>query len=107
MIHQLKCDQQYFEAVAAGRKTFEVRQNDREYQEGDYLALNEITTGEDTPTGYAYTGRCCMVVVDYILEDEKYLQPGYVCMAIKPCYIGARHSDHFAGGKELYQVPIY
>ena len=107
MIHQLKCERQYFEAVADGRKTFEVRQNDRDYQEGDFLALNEITTGEDTPAGYAYTGRSCLVQVDYILEDEKYLQPGYVCMAVKPCHISTQNNMLIGGGKELYQVPTY
>lgn len=107
MIHQLKCERQYFEAVAAGRKTFEVRENDRDFQEGDYLAMNEIVTGENTPTGYIYTNRSCLVVVDYILEDVQYLQPGYVCMAIKPCHIITQNSNLINGGKELYQVPTY
>jgi ParB family chromosome partitioning protein len=105
MIHQLKCERQYFEAVAAGRKTFEVRQNDRDYQEGDFLALNEITAGEDTPAGYVYTGRSCLVQVDYILEDEQYLQPGYVCMAIKPCAIATLKDTCYKNG--IYKVPTY
>lgn len=107
MIHQLKCERRFFEEVIAGRKTFEVRENDRDFQEGDYLALNEITTGEDTPAGYCYTNRCCIVRVDYILEDEKYLQPGYVCMAIKPCGIVTGPNDPLARGEKLYQVPTY
>ena len=107
MIHQLKCERRFFEEVIAGRKTFEVRDNDRDFQEGDYLALNEITTGEDTPAGYLYTNRCCIVRVDYILEDEKYLQPGYVCMAIKPCAIIPDPSDALEEYDHLYRVPTY
>lgn len=106
MIHQLKCERQYFQAIAAGRKTFEVRENDRDFQEGDFLALNEITTGEDTPTGWAYTDRSCLVLVDYILDDVKYLQPGYVCMAIKPCTIQTNY-EYPPDKAEIFKVPTY
>lgn len=43
MIHQLKCDSKFFEDVASGKKTFEVRKNDRDFFVGDFLALNELT----------------------------------------------------------------
>lgn len=29
MIHQLKCEEKYFKDVCSGKKTFEVRKNDR------------------------------------------------------------------------------
>ena len=57
MIHQLKIESQFFEEIVKGEKTFEVRENDRDFQKGDYLGLNEITshpcnvTGEDKETG--------------------------------------------------------
>lgn len=41
MIHQLKIDSEYFDDVASGKKTFEVRKNDRNFLVGDFLALNE------------------------------------------------------------------
>lgn len=106
MIHQLKIEQEYFEAVTSGRKTFELRANDREYEPGDFLALNEIQADKTLPGRLAYTGRSCLVEVDYILQDEKYLQPGYVCMAIKPCGI-ARSKDDFSYNRDIYAVPTY
>lgn len=39
--HQLKVIPPYFDEVASGRKTFEVRKNDRAYQRGDILELRE------------------------------------------------------------------
>lgn len=82
MIHQFKILPEYFEAVVEGKKTFEIRINDRGFKEGDFLALNEFAEG-----GY-YTGRSCVVFVDYILGDTKeLLLDGVVCMAIKPCGI--------------------
>ena len=82
MIHQLKILPNYFEEIITGRKTFEIRLNDRLFKEGDFLALNERDKN-----GY-YTGRSCIVYVDYILCDAPQLLPeGVVCMAIKPCGI--------------------
>lgn len=49
MIHALKTEPQFFEAVIDGSKTFEVRKNDRDFRVGDYLALNEL---DDTREGY-------------------------------------------------------
>ena len=39
MIHQLKLNNKYFEDVICGKKTFELRQDDRDYNEGDYLTI--------------------------------------------------------------------
>ena len=41
MIHELKTLPEYFEAVRKGDKTFELREDDRNFKVGDYLALNE------------------------------------------------------------------
>lgn len=80
MIHELKIMPKYFNAVVSGKKTFEVRINDRNYKTGDYLALNEYDV-----TDSVYTGRSCIVYVDYVLNDESYCKSGYVVMSIKPC----------------------
>ena len=39
-IHELKCWPSQWEAVACGRKTFEVRKHDRDFAVGDVLHLN-------------------------------------------------------------------
>ena len=78
MIHQLKILPEHFEDVISGRKTFEVRRNDRDFRIGDLLALNE----HDSVFGF--TGRSCLVRTDYILSDTKYCKPGYVILSIRP-----------------------
>ena len=42
MMHNLKIREAYADAVADGRKNFEVRLNDRGYQAGDYVRFNVI-----------------------------------------------------------------
>ena len=117
MIHELKCEKQYFEAVASGKKTFEVRHNDRHFMVGDFLALNEVIV---TVESYAdnmpakqcteYTGRCCLVEVVYILDDKagRFLQPDYVCMAIRPCNVTtASNYLNQKYNRDMYEVPTY
>lgn len=88
MIHELKTESGYFEDVISGRKTFEVRKNDRNFYVGDFLALNELTThmyGIDMI--HLPTGRSCLVEVVYMLGDKRYVPEGYVILGIKPCKI--------------------
>lgn len=63
MIHALKTLPEYFEAVRSGAKTFELREDDRGFQVGDYLALNEWD-------GENYTGRSQLVKVTYMLDPN-------------------------------------
>lgn len=66
MIHELKTWPIYFTAVKEGRKTFEVRKNDRDYNVGDELLLREFSPkshlGEEK-----YSGRICHRKISYIL----------------------------------------
>ena len=39
--HFLKVVPEYFEALAEGKKGFEIRKDDRDYKEGDNLVLEE------------------------------------------------------------------
>lgn len=45
-LHELKIKRSYFEDIIAGRKTFEVRKNDRDFQEGDLVCFKVVD--EDT-----------------------------------------------------------
>ena len=104
MIHQLKQMSEYFEDVIAGKKTFEIRVDDRDYEKGDYLALNEIDNSG------IYTGRSCVVYVDYILRDLPNLLPeGVVCMAIKPCRLmktQEAYNQNYAIPPQWHEVPV-
>lgn len=75
-IHDLKILPVYFDDVAKGRKTFELRFDDRGYLEGDLLLLREWENG-------AYTGRRAVVKVTYILKGFDGLKDGWVILSIK------------------------
>lgn len=80
MIHELKTESKYFKEVCKGKKTFEVRKDDRPFKVGDTLKLIEYENGR---LQYAE----CDVTITYILgrnEDEKkYVPEGYVILGIK------------------------
>lgn len=73
--HKLKIKSEYFSAVINGTKTAEIRYNDRNYQVGDILILNEIDEHSN------FTGNSCQVVVTHILDDSEYFKTGYVMLS--------------------------
>ncbi len=80
MTHRLKIWPRYFKAVCEGKKTFEVRVNDRGYQVGDVLELQEWC-----PINKEYTGKSVTKEVTYILYGSE-VDPSmeqYVIMAIR------------------------
>lgn len=78
--HELKILPQYFEAAWDGRKTFELRKNDRDYKVGDYLVLREYSDGN-------YTGSFLRVVITYILKNctEYGLDSEYCILSFRSC----------------------
>lgn len=102
MIHQLKLQTTYFDDVLSGKKTFETRKNDRGFQVNDFLALNEFD-----PETERYTGRSCLVYIDYILDDVSYNKVGYVTMSIKPVFTMKNKSPINVCSLEIdYGVPL-
>lgn len=78
MIHELKILNEYFEEVFMGRKTFEIRKNDRNFKKGDKLILQEWN-----PKTGKYTGREMARNVTYALEGGQFgLEKGFVVMSI-------------------------
>lgn len=76
VVHKLKIKTQYFEDVKNGRKTFELRKNDRDFKVGDTLLLEEYNGG--------YTGRFIKVIITYLLKGGNYgLDKDYVILGIK------------------------
>lgn len=84
--HVLKAWPEYFVAIWERRKLFELRRDDRDFQVGDVLTLDEFAcVGLGT-----YTGRVIKARVDYVLrgdEAEQFgLAPGYCIMSIAPLH---------------------
>jgi len=78
MTHRLKTWPQYFEEVYSGKKNFELRKNDRNYNVGDILILEEWDSELRD-----YSGRRISKKVEYILEGGSLgLEKGYVIMAL-------------------------
>lgn len=69
--HKLKILPKHFRDVVSGNKKFEVLYNDRDYHVNDILILQEL-----------FSGNFITVRVTHILDDEKYLQKGYVILSI-------------------------
>jgi hypothetical protein len=76
--HDLKTDPEVFDAVRDGVKNFEIRKDDRGFDVGDELVLQEWC-----PLMGSYTGREVVRFVRFILRDFEGLQPGYVAMSLQ------------------------
>lgn len=76
-IHELRTLKPYFEDVLSGIKTFEYRNNDRDFAVGDELRLKEIY-----PFSMEYTGREYSVKVEYILKNFPGLPKDYCVMSV-------------------------
>lgn len=61
VIHELKILPEFFEAVTSRRKQFEIRKNDRSFQVGDLVILQEWDHGK-------YTGNSYHVFITYITD---------------------------------------
>jgi len=75
-VHALKTLPEFFIDLLAKRKTFEIRNNDRNYQIGDLLVLEEWSS----QTGY--TGRSENRFISYITEYSQ--KEGYCVLGFKP-----------------------
>lgn len=76
--HELKTWKIFFEEVVSGRKIFEVRKNDRDFQIGDMLILKEWDSQKQE-----YTGRKIARVVMYILQGGQFgIEDGFIVMSI-------------------------
>jgi len=74
MIHNLKIEEKYLNAIKDGSKTFEIRHNDRDFKVGDILVFDDP---REESGHYA-------VLVTYMIDDERFCKENYVVMSIKP-----------------------
>jgi Domain of unknown function (DUF3850) len=83
--HELRTVQPYFDAVASGAKTFEVRRDDRPggFQVGDVLWLREYHPA--AAEAERYTGRSCWRQVTYVMRSGTFgfgLLPGTAVLGL-------------------------
>jgi len=72
-IHKLKTINPYFNRCWEQEKTFEVRKNDRDFQKGDNVYLQEYDKETDK-----YSGRELHCVITYVLHDFIAIDQEYV-----------------------------
>lgn len=84
-IHLVKSWAHFFDAIKAGIKTHELRDNDRKYEIGDLMCLQRY----DNING-KYTGEECVVQITYITNRERpcafsgsVLDPKYCILSIR------------------------
>jgi hypothetical protein len=78
MVHELKTLPKYWDDVRSGRKTFEVRRNDRNFNVGDSLELYSYSGEENWQDG-----EFLEYWVSYILEGGQFgIEPGFVVLGL-------------------------
>lgn len=91
--HNLKIHPQYFQEVWDDRKNFELRLNDRGFQVGDILHLQEwdpngVAPEDPLDHDTRYTGRTAVRMITYILPWNAAfggaLSAGFCILSIKP-----------------------
>lgn len=81
--HVVKCWPQYFDVIASGEKTFDVRRDDRGYQRGDILVLREWDGTRSVIEDFKFTGRVERREITWILTGGQFgIEPGYVVLAL-------------------------
>lgn len=83
--HDLKCWPEFFQPLVEGRKPFDYRLNDRDYQVGDILHQREfVPPAEDLDSAGYYTGRSIRHRVTFILDDKlgPTMKAGFVVMGL-------------------------
>lgn len=80
--HELKILPIYFDCVNEGRKTFEVRKNDRNFRSADTVVLREWEPE------LGYSGRELKFEIGYVLPLDKFMGPqtDYVVFSLLEYY---------------------
>lgn len=78
VVHELKIAPEYYCAVASGKKNFEIRKNDRNYQVGDIVQMKQWTEKGGYILGSLALERQITYITDYAQKR------GYVVFGMKP-----------------------
>ena len=83
--HKLKTIGRYFDAVADGSKTFEVRKNDRAFQTGDTITLVRLDDNGCYTTGPGGMWTTVEITkrITYLLQGGQFgVEPGYCVLGL-------------------------
>ncbi len=79
MLHALKTVQPFFDDIIHQKKKFEVRKDDRPFEQGDDIVLQEWDSEGKRYTGYEWRGK-----ISYIMRDAEFCKKGYCIFGIEP-----------------------
>jgi hypothetical protein len=80
MKHELKIKEKYFLCLASGKKSFEVRLNDRDFQAGDQIEFTVL--GDDGLPDSTYCPR--LMGITYV-HSGLGMAEGYVVLGVEWC----------------------
>ena len=84
MLHDLKIEKQFADAVLDGRKTFEVRRNDRGFNAGDRVRFTVVDNGGSFQfTHHDHPLDGAVYNITYVLSGWG-IEEGYVAFSIAP-----------------------
>lgn len=83
MLHKIKIQESYADAIVEGRKTFEVRLNDRGYNAGDFVQFQVVEQRLSVLCSTNHKLNSMQFVITYVYS-RKGLDSGYVVFGIKP-----------------------
>ena len=83
MLHKIKIQESYADAIVEGRKTFEVRLNDRGYNAGDFVQFQVVEQRLSVLCNTTHKLNNMQFVITYVYSG-KGLDSGYVVFGIKP-----------------------
>lgn len=94
--HKLRTWPFYFDEINKGEKRFEVRKNDRDFQKGDLLILQEYD-----PWNEKYTGAEIACEVTYVLHGKAKDELSYFGIAEGYCVMGIKKITEIVINNEL------
>ncbi|MBO0465939.1 DUF3850 domain-containing protein [Enterococcus plantarum] len=81
MVHSLKSGLNYFEDEETGHKPYTIRVDDREFESGDFLFIQEYDFDE------SYTGKYFLALITSVFgredHEKEYVKAGTVILGIK------------------------
>ena len=80
-VHNLKILSDYADAIVAGDKTFEIRENDRGFQKGDFIKFR-VTDKTGISNNYLHPINNKLYEITFVLSEWG-IKNGFVALAIK------------------------